>query len=342
MIHRFLVTLLLAGAAVAQQQAPIKQARYLMGTMCEIAAYDNDRVRAGEAINSAFAEIKRIERVLSNWDASSELMRLNAAAAAPGDPRPRVKVTPELLARIHVALRIAEQTDGLFDPTVGPLVRYWGFLPATNKKETLAQVRARTGWQKIHLDDRTAQVWFEVAGMELDFGGIAKGYAVVRAADILRQRHVRSALISLGTSSIAAVGVPPGEQGWPLEVRDPLDPQRGYTWVVLHGGESLATSGTYEKRQGKNSHLIDPRTGTTVERLTGVTVIARDAEVADALAKPFLLLDDVDGAEARAIAQHFSDAAVLVLTAEGGQVHARESDTMRTRIRHLPNAVAGK
>jgi thiamine biosynthesis lipoprotein len=323
-------------------QQPAKQARYIMGTVCEITAYpqsESSRERTVAAVNAAFEEIKRIDGALSNWKASSDLMQLNATAGAGGQPRPKVGVGHELFDRVVAALTFAQQTDGLFDPTVAPLVRYWGFLPANGSRPGLEDVRRRVGWQKVHVDATASAVWFDQSGMELDFGGIAKGYAAEEAAKVLKRLGVASALVSLGSSSITAIGAPPNADAWKLAVKDPRDRASALAEVVLRDGESLATSGTYEHRKGKRSHLIDPRTGQPISVRASVTVISRSGEEADALTKPFILLRSAESAVARRILGKSRGVAVLVFLAEGKRLRASASDNMKSRIRYLQKTV---
>jgi thiamine biosynthesis lipoprotein len=337
---RGLLAIALLSVAVSAQES-VKQARYIMGTVCEITAYSGDesaREQTEAAVNAAFDEIKRIDGALSNWKASSDLMQLNAAAGAEGLPRPRVVVGRELFERVVAALTIAQETDGLFDPTVGPLVRHWGFLPGAGSREKLAEVKRRVGWQKVHVDAAALAVRFDEPGMELDFGGIAKGYAADRATRELKKRGVSSALVSLGSSSISAIGAPPNAEGWKLSIKDPRDGESALAEVVLHDGESLATSGTYEHRKGKRSHLIDPRTGQAITAMASVTVISKSGEEADGLTKPFIFLGTAESVEAGQILKRYSGAAVLVFEAEGKRLRASASDNMKTRVRYLQKA----
>ena len=346
---------------------PVKQVRYVMGTLCEITAYPppaDDAAHqmggrasiqltgsipqgaADEAIAASFAELKRIDAVLSNWKTDSELMRMNMRATAEGTPRPRVKVSDELFQRLTVAFRIARETDGVFDPTVGPLVRAWGFLPSCmpgatcldrSREQAVAEAQRRVGWQKVSLDEQRKEVWFAVPGMEIDLGGIAKGYAVERAAEILRAHGVRSALINLGRSSLKALGEAADNAdlqtmsektntcpGWPISISDPRDRSRDAAEICLHDGEALATSGTYEHTvgigNGRKSHLINPHTGQALGGKMSVTVITSDAEVADALTKPFILRHELAAADAKRILGNYPGSGVVLLLVKNGRL----------------------
>jgi thiamine biosynthesis lipoprotein len=249
-------------------------------------------------------------------------MRMNRAAAREGWPRPTVEVSPELFHRLLVSRRVAELTGGLFDPTVGPVVRALGFLP----RETGSRSHA-IGWQKIELASASSAVRFDSPGMEVDLGGIAKGYAAGRAAAVLREHGIRNALVSLGGSSMSALGKPTdcaACRGWPVMVRDPRDEARAAAWLELRDGESLATSGTYENTHGEGkkrvSHIIDPRSRRPIGGEISVTVLLDDAEQADALTKPFFFLPSLHSPEAAGIMGRFPAASVMLIRARQGRL----------------------
>ncbi len=362
----FVCLCLLCSGANAKRRSPIKQVRYLMGTLCEIAVYPPHQVpgvnpeahlspeeAANQAIDAAFRELKRIENLLSNWNPESELMKMNRAAEAAGEVRPSVRVGDELFDRIQVALSIAKESGGAFDPTVGPLVRAWGFLPAcvttpcTGPRETLSDIRKRVGWQKVSLDPATREVHFAVAGMEIDFGGIAKGYAVERAARVLQEHGIHDALLNLGTSSVKALGQPdwypgcPQRRGdgciaWQLSIADPRDRAKTAGTIFLRDGEALATSGTYERTTGtgqrRRSHLIDPATGQALGGTVSVTIIGPDAEVADALTKRFILRRDLRSPDARRLIRKYSLRRIELISVRNGNLeHASAGLALRGR-----------
>jgi thiamine biosynthesis lipoprotein len=173
--------------------------------------------------------------------------------------------------------------------------------------------------------------------MEIDLGGIAKGYASQQAAKVLRNHGIHRALVSLGESSITAVGTPPGATGWPLFIRDPRDGEAASVWVQLRDGESLATSGTYEKTVGngkaRRSHIIDPHSGQAFGGSLSVTVLLDDAEAADALTKPFLLTPSRSGDWAKWLAAFPKASIILVKAGQDGLQHtAAGADPERFRL----------
>jgi len=255
-----------------------------MGTSFEIYLYAPNRERASELFEAAFDEIERVEAALSNYRSSSELSRINASAAdAP------VVTDPEVFALLEQTFVYSRQSDGAFDVTVEKLMKAWGFFRGAGRypsSEELARAREQTGWQRVRLDKRTRSVFFLTRGIELDLGGIGKGYALDCVARVLREAGVTAALISSGSSSIYAIGAPPGKAGWPMRVSDPLDVRRILSTISLKD-QSLSTSGSYEKFFQLNGrtycHIMDPRTGRPVEGMLQTSVIAPEATDSDAL-----------------------------------------------------------
>jgi FAD:protein FMN transferase len=333
---------LAGGLALASEAAELRahrQMRYLMGTVVEIKAYPVDASSAeaektDEAINAAFAEVKRLDAMLSNWRRESELMRLNRAAAQAGGA---VQVNQELFARLQRALAIAEKSDGGFDPTVGPLVRAWGFLPRSYGRaapDTVQHARERVGWSKIVLNAENRGVRFRAKGMEIDLGGIAKGYAAERAIEILSRNRIQHAIVSLGGSSISVLGrsfawknenCAGGSissshcEGWNIYIRDPRGRAAPVANVMLSNRQALATSGTYENVSSgsrRRSHIINPHTGQAIGGQVSVTVVANDAETADALTKPFFFVSSLHSPAAQKILQKFPNASVMLIRQE--------------------------
>jgi len=300
--------------AVAQDSL-FQESRPAMGTTVEILLYASSRVRAAELFEAAFEEIERVEATLSSYRPTSEISRLNALANGG-----RIVTDPEVFGLLARALDVSRRTDGAFDISVGALVRVWkrgranGHLPPSAELE---QAAAAVGWEHVVLDPATRSVHFLVPGLELDFGGIGKGYALDRAAALLRRAGVTAALLGAGRSSHYAIGAPPRTTGWPIVVPDPHDPERPLSNVHLRDG-SLSTSGSgqqfFEYAGTRYSHIIDPRTGVPVTGMTQVTVTARSATDSDALATALF----VAGPErAAGLLEHYDGVGALVVTAAG-------------------------
>jgi len=298
------------------------ESRPAMGTSFEIYLYAPNRERASELFEEAFDEIERVEAALSNYRSSSELSRINANAAdAP------VITDPEVFALLARALDYSQRTNGAFDITVGKLMKAWGFFRGAGhypSDEELAHARAQTGWQSVRLDNRTRSVYFLKRGIEFDLGGIGKGYALDRVAALLREGGVKVALISSGSSSIYAIGAPPGKAGWPVRMFDPLDRTRTLSIVSLKD-QSLSTSGSYEKFFRLNGrtycHIMDPRTGRPIEGMLQTTVIAPEATDSDALSTAVFVMGPQQSAR---LLDKIAGAAAMFVTDKTGAARIQE------------------
>lgn len=276
-------------ALLAGEVLRLEQSLDAMGSVYTIVAYGEDRSRMLATVDEAFEEVRRIDRMLSNYRADSELSRVNRdAAAAP------VKVTDELFGLLSTCMSYSEKSEGAFDITVGPLMKIWGFYKGSGRLPHRAEIRGilgRVGYQKVQLDPAARTVKFTREGMGFDPGGIGKGYAVDRMVNILRTSgSIKAALVSAGQSSIYAMGVPPNDpEGWKISIRHPRNLSKEVAVVFLKD-TSMSTSGTSEKffrAEGKlYSHIMDPRTGYPAQGMLSVSVIAPKTLDSEAWTKP--------------------------------------------------------
>jgi thiamine biosynthesis lipoprotein len=255
-----------------------------MGSAYAIVAYGTEAGTLAEAAEAALDEVDRIDRLMSHYKPESPLSRLNREAG-----RGPVAVEAELFDFIAESLRYGRESDGAFDITVGPLMKAWGFFRGEGrlpKESELAEVKGRIGYRHIVLDAAAKAIRFERPGMELDLGGIAKGYAVDRAVAVLREKGVAAALVSAGGSTIYGLGVPPGADAWEVTVQDPVHASRTALAVALKD-RALSVSGSYEKSfevDGvRYSHIMDPRTARPVPNVLGVAVVTNTGTAGDAL-----------------------------------------------------------
>ncbi len=199
----------------------LEQSAEAMGSTYSIVVYGEDQSAMENAVTEAFDEARDLDDLLSNYKPTSPWSELNRAAA--NHP---VKVPAELFALLQACVEYSRASDGAFDITVGPLMRVWGFykgtghLPAAGE---IAAAREMLGWQSIEFDSAAGTVRFRKKGLNIDPGGIGKGYAVDRMVEILRRKGIRIGLVSASGSSIYALGKPPGEDGWHIEIKDPRD-----------------------------------------------------------------------------------------------------------------------
>ncbi|MCU1237425.1 MAG: ApbE family lipoprotein [Candidatus Solibacter sp.] len=284
--------LLAASAAFGQHELiRLEKSADAMGSTYSIALYGYDRVKMEAAADAAFDEVRALDDLLSNYKPASEWSEVNRNAAE----RP-VKVSPELFRLLSACLEYSRESEGAFDITVGPLMKVWGFYKGTGHlphKPEIAAAMAKVGYRHVHLDPATQTVKFDRPGVELDPGGIGKGYAVDRMVEVLKRNGVTIALVAGSGSSIYGMGAPPDEpRGWPVKIKDPWDNRKTQAEVFLKD-TSMSTSGSYEKffrAEGKiYAHIMDPRTGYPAQGSVSVSVIAPRTVDSEAWAKPYFV-----------------------------------------------------
>jgi FAD:protein FMN transferase len=261
-----------------------------MGSTYSVVLYDEDRDKMETAAEAVFEEARRLDGVLSNYKPDSAWSQVNQFAAE----RP-VEVPPELFDLLSACVEYSRKSEGSFDITVGPLMKAWGFYKGTGHLAAKSEVKKAltlVGYKNLILDAKTHTVRFVKKGVEIDPGGIGKGYAVDRMVGILRERKIRIALVSASGSSIYAMGAPPGESGWKVSIRDPRDEFKTVQDVLLKD-ESLSTSGSYEKffeADGKiYAHIMDPRTGFPAGGMLSVSIVTPRTIDSEAWCKPFFI-----------------------------------------------------
>jgi FAD:protein FMN transferase len=264
--------------------------RMSMACAYDILAYGEDGGALPGVLEAAFDEVDRIDRLLSHYKPESPLSRLNREASS--GP---VRVEPELFDFIAESLRYSRESDGAFDITVGPLMKTWGFFRGGGRLPPAAEideVRGRIGYTHVVLDARERTIRFDRPGVELDLGGIAKGYAVDRAVAVLRRSGVRAALVSAGGSTIYGLGAPPGREAWEVSLQDPYDSERTALTVRLRD-RALSVAGRAEKSFERGgivySHIMDPRTARPVQGVLSVAVLTATGTAGDALDDAFFV-----------------------------------------------------
>jgi len=289
--------------------------RRAMGTVFSVQMPAN--VPTGKALAAnVLHEIDRLERILTIYDAESEVSRLNQLA----HERP-IRLCDEVLEVLSLAQRLSTQTDGAFDVTAGSFSKTWGFLerqPRVPSGEALAAAASVVGMAHARLDTTSRTLRFDTPGVEINLGSIGKGYALDRGAELLRRESVRAALLDAGRSSVLAIGHPPGdERGWLIGIADPRCPQSKIARIWLRD-RALATSAAsfqFIDHNGKRlGHIIDPRTGWPAVGIESATVLAPTAAEADALSTAFYIMG-VDAA--RALCTSHPDISAIMMPADG-------------------------
>jgi thiamine biosynthesis lipoprotein len=263
-----------------------------MGSTYSVVLYGNEQAEMMAAIDAAFVEVARLDALLSNYRTESEWSEVNRRAAE-GPAR----VSPELFQLLAKCMEISRESEGAFDIAVGPLMKLWGFYKGSGRlpsRNEVADVMPRVGWRHVALDAEKRTVRFDCAGVELDPGGIGKGYAVNCMVEILRRRGFENALVTASDSTMVGMGAPPEEpRGWRVGIKDPRNRRHTVDEVYLKDA-SLSSSGSTEKffrTEGRvYCHIMDPRTGFPAEASGSVSVIAPRAIDSEAWAKPYFIL----------------------------------------------------
>ncbi len=249
-----------------------------MGVQGRVVVFAPDEERARDLAVVAFERIAELEAIMTDYRPDSELMRFCAAAGSGFQP-----LSADLFAVLDRSRQIAEQTEGAFDPTVGPLVRLWraarksGVLPDPAAIET---ARALTGWQHLHLDPARRAGSLDLPGMSLDLGAIGKGFACEEAVARLRAQGGGRCLVALA-GDIVCGDPPPGEAGWSVGIG-----ARGGDRSVL-ANRAVSTSGDTQQfveiGGRRYSHVVDPATGLGLTSRWEFSVTAPDGATADAI-----------------------------------------------------------
>lgn len=225
---------------------------------------------------------------LFDWrDPGSDIWRVNNHLGR------YVKVSAPTYDLIYQSIQIAEETNGSFDPTVGPLVDIWDYeKELVPSNVTIKNVLPLVNYRNVKFKEQSQSVMLEKTGMKLNVGAIAKGYAVKKELELLRQQGVKTALISAGGNNYA-LGTKPDGSPWKIGIRHPRKREEVIGYVELHN-KALDTSGDYERYFVKDGvryhHIIDPKTGYPAEGLISVTVITEDPVRADALATAIFVM----------------------------------------------------
>jgi thiamine biosynthesis lipoprotein len=269
-----------------------------MGVSFKLLLYAGDEDLANRSARAAFDRVTALDRMLSDYDSASELSRLSAASPTSEG----VAVSPELWVVLERAQRLAGETDGAFDVTVGPLTKLWRRARRQQEmpsKERLAEALGATGHTNLKLDRQRRTVRLLRGGMRLDLGGIAKGYAADEALAVLKKHGITRAMVA-ASGDMALGDPPPGERGWRIAV-GALNPKEKPSRFLRLANCGVSTSGDafqFIVIEGKRySHIVDPRTGLGLTQRVSTTVIAGDAMSADGLATGVTVLGPKAGVE---------------------------------------------
>ena len=273
------------------ERTVFKKALKLMGNHFEISAVSDNETWANERIDAGIREIQRIEKLLTTFNEESETSLVNRyAGMAP------VTVSRETFDLIERSLRISRVTQGSFDISYGSIdKRLWNFdtnMKVLPDKETAKKMVRLINYRNIILDDENCTVFLKEKGMRIGFGGIGKGYAAERARHVMKSEGVESGIVN-ASGDLTTWGLQPNGQPWTIGIADPNHSNQLFSYINVTN-MAVATSGNYEKfvviNGKKYSHTIDPRTGLPVSGIKSVTIITLNAEIADAMATPVMVM----------------------------------------------------
>jgi len=266
---------------------PLKQTEMIMGTLVEITVIPGNE----KAIREAFEALKKVDLLMSTYKEDSEISILNREGKA--------QVSEETLEVIEDAIKFSNLTDGAFDITCRPLINLWKKAKKEEKvatEEEIEEAISLVGYQRIILEGN--QIRLEKKGMQIDLGGIAKGYAVDKAIEALKKNGIKRALVNAG-GDLYALGIDRQREKWQIGVQDPREEDKIID-IIKVKDKAVATSGDYRRYftlEGKRfSHIVNPKTGLTVQDVPmSVTIIGPDATTTDALSTGVFVLGPEEG-----------------------------------------------
>ncbi|MGR3320084.1 MAG: FAD:protein FMN transferase [Candidatus Anammoxibacter sp.] len=295
-----------------------KKTAYTMGSLMDISIYEKDEEKVNRVTEIAFNEVKRLDKLMSNYKRDSELSRVNIDAVSG-----YTACDGELLNVIEQSIQYSRMTSGAFDITVYPLVNLWGFYGNSDgkiagyipDKRELQAILPAVSYKNIKImhiastNSKQGSLFFKNNKTQIDLGAIGKGYAVDKVVEVLKSEGIKSGLVNF-SGNIYAFGVPPERESWTIGLKDPFDVSNNVIGSFKIRDKAVATSGNYERFFIRNTvrytHIIDPRTGWPVSGIISVTIICETATMADALStgvfvlgheKGFKLIERLNGVE---------------------------------------------
>jgi thiamine biosynthesis lipoprotein len=314
-----LACLAAAPGAPASEPHAFRREGQVMGTIVTFTAWTTDEETSERAFNKAFEELRRMDRLMTDWkregQPESDVVRINEAAG-----KKAVKVAPETLEVINASLDMSRRSEGTFDITFAAMRGLWKFDEDLEKKvppkEQIEQRRKLINWKDVVVDAKAGTVKLRREGMRLGLGGIAKGYAVDRAAAILRAAGLKDFMVQAG-GDLYVAGDKSGKP-WMVGIKDPRGTARDQFFALAPiRDHAFSTAGDYERGfvlDGKRyHHIIDPRTGYPATASRSVTIFAPTALLADALddavfilgpQKGLALVESIEGVGAVIVDEH--------------------------------------
>ena len=289
-MKKILIFLILLWPLFLNAQEKYSRSLRLMGCRYEITVIAANENEGNKFIDSAAKEVTRIEKLISEWDSTTQISHVNFYAGV----RP-VKVDKEVFDLIVRSIKISELTDGAFDISWAGMNQIWKFDGSMKRlptNEEVAEAVSKVGYKNIMLNSKDTTVFLKIKGMRLGFGGIGKGYGADRGAALLKSMGVPGGIMN-ASGDITAWGVQPDGKPWMIGITNPFNKEKVFSWFP-YNGKSIGTSGNYENFVEFNgvryTHIIDPRTGWPVHGISSVTIFGPNAELATALTKAIFVM----------------------------------------------------
>jgi len=322
-VKYFLTLIATAFTLISFAQETHKRTLKLMGSRFDITVVANNETEANSYIDIAVAEITRIEKLISSWDANSQTSEINRNAGI----KP-VKVDKELFDLIERAIRISKLTDGAFDISYASMDRIWKFDGSVTEMPAASDIKAsvaKVGYQNIILDKEKGTVFLKLEGMKIGFGAIGKGYAADKAKQLLQNKGVKAGIIN-ASGDMNTWGKQTNGDDWKVGITNPLNKNNVFALLPI-SEKAVVTSGNYEKfimLNGKRySHIIDPRTGYPSSGIVSVSVFAPSAELADALATSIFVMGKEVGIN---FINQLNGIECIIVDDEGNITHSKNID----------------
>ena len=315
-----------AGVSSGKESTVVTRAQMQMGTLVKITAVARNESGAQAAATAGFAEIHRLEELLSTWIPTSELSRVNASAGVMPVP-----VSHETMTVVQGAIQVAELTDGGFNIAIGPAVDIWNVIEGRRvpTESELDALRHMVDLHAVRVDAQTQTIFLEKAGMRIDVGGIGKGYAADQAVAVMKKAGALAGIVAL-SGDIKTFGQLPGGRKFPVGIQDPRKEGEVLAFIDLED-EAISTAGDYERFFERNGvryhHILDPHTLQPARRCQSVTVIAREGIWADGLDTGIFVMGAELGLQ---LVEALPDVEAIIVDHEGS-VHV--SSGLRDRIR---------
>ncbi|WP_122629691.1 FAD:protein FMN transferase [Lucifera butyrica] len=290
---------------------PYKETQFLMDTIIEITAYGPNRE---EAVKAAFDEYRRLHVLTNNFDANSQVSKINQMAG-----KEKVVVDPDLVQMIKRSVEMADKLDGAIDITVGPLTDLWGIGRKGDFVPSQAQIQAvlpLVNYRLVQIDEKNNTVYLPKAGMMLDLGAVAKGYATDKAIEILKEKGIKSALVNAG-GDVRVIGTRPDGKPWRIGVQDPRNENGVSAKMALTPWDTMETSGDYQRYIMHNGvrycHILDPHTGWQPKSgVASVTIVNNNSGDGDLFSTALFVLGPEKGLEK--LRQFPGNEAIMIMT----------------------------